>query len=71
MDKVKKMIAIPKDHIGYEEYPYVNWIKGEEYQAIEHEDLIQIADEKGSFFNFAGRAKERLHEVFDFKGNTE
>lgn len=49
----------------------MNWIKGEEYQAIDRGDVVRIADERGCCFYFAGEAKQRLYEVFDFKGNTE
>lgn len=64
---MKKLKAIPKCDLGYPEYPYINWVKGQEYECIICDDTIKIADEQGCTFYFSTRAKEKLNEIFDFK----
>jgi hypothetical protein len=48
------MKVIAKDSVGYPEYPYTNWIKGNEYWCEEEEDLLKVADEQGVTFYFTG-----------------
>jgi uncharacterized protein (DUF779 family) len=63
------MKAIAKRNMGYPEYPYINWIKGHEYNAIEHTlSYIDIIDEKGIVFHFQGTKEDlTMNLAFDFK----
>ena len=60
------MKVIAKDDIGYPEYPYLNWKKDQEYDCWENNHILHIVDEKGVRFNFTGKARIRLPEVFEF-----
>lgn len=60
------MKVIAKDNLKYDEYPYTNWLKDQEYDCHEDEDLLEIVDEQGVVFYFSGRAKDNLGQVFDF-----
>lgn len=60
------MKAVAKDNLKYDEYPYTNWLKGNEYDCWEDRDLLRIVDEQGAIFNFTGVARNDLPEVFDF-----
>lgn len=61
------MKAIAKDDIGYQEYSYINWKKGQEYECWENGHIFHIVDEKGVRFNFTGQARNELGKVFRFK----
>lgn len=60
------MKVVAKENLKYDEYPYINWIKGNEYDCWEDRDLLCIDDEQGSVFHFTGVARSRLPEIFVF-----
>lgn len=63
------MRAIAKENLGYDEYPYTNWIKGNEYQCEfkDNDKRADLVDEKGITFHFVGNARKYLSKTFDFK----
>lgn len=62
-----KLKAYPKDDLHL--FPHT-WTKGLDYEAIDKGDYITIASNEGQV-NFSDKAKERLHEVFNFKYEGE
>lgn len=62
------MRAIAKDDLGYPEYPYVNWVKGQEYscELKDNGKKLDLVDEESVVFHFVGKSKENLSQVFDF-----
>lgn len=67
------MKAVAKENLGYKEYPYVNWEKGQEYpcELLEEGKRLDIVDQEGVTFHFKEKAKEDLSQIFEFVPSNE
>lgn len=62
------MKVMAKENLGYSEYSYVNWEKGNSYPCELSDDgkRLDVTDKEGVVFHFSGKAKENLKQVFKF-----